>query len=75
MDNPSQETLEKWHKDPNNWKWGLFYYNKEDKRLLAPKKIKWMGLTINFANRNSVFLFVLIMGLAIAMIILMPSGK
>ena len=33
QDNPSKETLEKWSKDPDNWIWGLFYYNKGDKRI------------------------------------------
>ena len=37
-----KETLEKWHKDPNNWKWGSFYFNKEDHRLFPPKRIPWM---------------------------------
>jgi uncharacterized membrane protein len=39
---PSKENLDKWHKDPNNWKLGLFYYNKEDKRIFPPKE--WLGL-------------------------------
>jgi uncharacterized membrane protein len=55
---PSKETLDKWHKDPNNWKYGIFYYNKEDKRLLPPKRQEWMGLTINFTNSKSVLFFV-----------------
>lgn len=55
---PSKETLEKWSKDPNNWIWGLFYYNKEDKRLMPPKKIAWMGWTINFANYKSVLFMI-----------------
>lgn len=38
MEQPDKETLEKWHKDPNNWKWGCLYYNKEDQRLLPPKR-------------------------------------
>ncbi len=58
---PSKETLTNWHKDPNNWKWGCFYYNKEDKRLLPPKRIKWMGWTVNFANPNSILVFLLIL--------------
>ena len=58
LDKPSKETLEKWHKDPKNWIWGMFYYNKEDKRLLPPKRIEWMGWTVNFANRNSVLFFI-----------------
>lgn len=61
QDKPSQETLEKWSKDPNNWILGIFYYNKEDKRLMPPKRIPWTGWTVNFANRNSVILFVSIM--------------
>ncbi|MFI0490991.1 DUF5808 domain-containing protein [Flavobacterium sp.] len=58
QDNPSQETLEKWSKDPNNWIWGIFYYNKEDKRLMPPKRIPWTGWTVNFANRNSVIFLI-----------------
>ena len=55
---PSRETLEKWHKDPNNWKFGIFYFNKEDKRLLPPKRQEWMGWTVNFANLKSVLFFI-----------------
>lgn len=59
-DNPSEETQNEWNNDPNNWIWGIFYYNRKDKRLLPPKRIKQMGWTINFANPNSVFLAVII---------------
>lgn len=55
---PSRETLEKWSKDPNNWIWGMFYYNKEDQRLMPPKRIAWMGWTINFANYKSVLFII-----------------
>ena len=58
QDNPSQETLEKWSKDPDNWIWGMFYYNKGDKRILPPKKNAWMGNTINFANPKSVLFLI-----------------
>jgi uncharacterized membrane protein len=58
---PSKETLEKWHKDPRNWKLGLFYCNKEDKRILPPKRIAWSGWTVNFANTISVAVFVIIL--------------
>ena len=53
-DNPSKETLEQWSKDPDNWIWGMFYYNPKDKRIFPPKKIAWMGFTTNFANTKSV---------------------
>ena len=49
---PDKETTEKWKKDPKNWIWGLFYFNKDDKRLFVSKKIEWMGITLNFANKN-----------------------
>ncbi len=55
---PSQETLNQWHKDPNNWKWGMFYFNKKDKRVFPPKRISRTGWTVNFANPISVMVFV-----------------
>ena len=74
-DNPSQETLERWRKDPNNWIWGIFYYNKEDKRIFPPKKMAWMGNTVNFANRNSVILFISILLLIVVLIRFMAAFK
>jgi len=59
-ENPTKETLEKWHKDPNNWKWGWAYYNKEDKRIFPPKKNKFLGWTVNFANPISIIALVVI---------------
>ena len=47
---PDKETLQRWHNDSNNWKWGIIYYNKEDNRLFPPKRVPMMGWTINFAN-------------------------
>jgi uncharacterized membrane protein len=58
---PSKETKDKWHQDPSNWIWGIFYYNKEDERILPPKRIKQLGWTINFANPNSVFFLVILL--------------
>ena len=55
---PTRETLEKWHKGPNNWKLGVFYYNKEDKRIFPPKRIAWTGWTVNFANPFSFLILV-----------------
>lgn len=75
LNNPSPETQERWRKDPENWIWGLFYYNKEDKRLLPPKRIPIMGWTVNFANRNSVLLFVFMMLLIILFVVIMAKIK
>ena len=66
MKKPSKETLEKWQKDPNNWKFGhFFYYNKEDKRIFPPKRIPWMGWTVNFANVKSILAFIIILFIVI----------
>ena len=54
---PSQETLNQWHKDPNNWKWGMFYFNRKDKRVFPPKRVSMLGWTVNFANPLSVLIF------------------
>lgn len=57
---PSKELKEKWRKDPNNWKVGEFYFNKEDKRIFPPKRNKYLGWTINFANPKSYIAFILL---------------
>ena len=72
MDNeqkPSEETKRQWHQDPNNWIWGIFYYNKEDNRILPPKRIAWMGWTVNFANPVSVSIFLILILLAFTVLI------
>jgi len=35
--------------DKNHWIWNLFYANKDDERLLVPKKIG-VGRTLNFCH-------------------------
>lgn len=62
---PTKEQLDKWHDDPSNWTWGLFYYNKEDKRILTPKRMRGLGWTINFANPYSLIIFLIIIGIII----------
>jgi uncharacterized membrane protein len=58
-DKTSKEQRDIWHADPQNWKWGIFYYNPEDNRLLPPKKIKSMGWTVNFANPWSILVMLM----------------
>ena len=48
-----------WQDNNDYWIWGIFYYNKEDKRLFPPKRNPWMGFTTNFANPKSVVALVL----------------
>ena len=62
---------EMWHKDPANWKFGIFYYNPEDDRLFPPKRLRYLGWTVNFANPLSILMFVAI--LAFALLLLLGS--
>jgi uncharacterized membrane protein len=58
MKNPSKEILENWKVN----EWGIFYYNREDERLFPPKRIGWMGWTVNLANPKSIAAMLLLMG-------------
>lgn len=50
----SNKPYNDWQDNNDYWIWGIFYYNKEDKRLFPPKRNPWMGFTANFANPKSV---------------------
>jgi len=60
---PDHENQNEWNNDPDNWIWGMFYYNPKDNRLFPPKGIKELGWTINFANPNSVFIALIIIAI------------
>lgn len=64
---PNEETLNQWHADPDNWRLGIFYFNRKDKRIFPPKKIKALGWTVNFANPISILSIVLIVVLVYAL--------
>lgn len=48
------------HEKPENWKWGVFYYNPRDYRFIVPKRNPIMGWTFNFAHPVSYVVFLLI---------------
>ena len=52
----NKETFENWYKDPSNWKFGIFYFNKNDKRIFPPKRYGYFGCTINFLNLKSILI-------------------
>ena len=52
--------------NPNNYKYGIFYYNTDDSRIFVPKRNKYMGWTLNFGNHFTY----LILGAIISMAIL-----
>jgi uncharacterized membrane protein len=46
--------------DPTNYKWGIFYFNPKDIRIVVPKRSRMMGWTLNFAN---IYTYLLILGI------------
>ena len=46
----TREEIDALWRDPRNRKWGVFYYCKEDPRVIVPKRQKWMGWTVNAAR-------------------------
>ena len=57
------------HSDPSNWLWCIFYFNKNDRRLFPPKRDKYAGWTVNFANPYS------ILAMTILSILIVIIGK
>jgi hypothetical protein len=49
----TREELEACRNDPHNQKWGV-YHCKADPRVIVPKRLKWMGYTINVARPSAI---------------------
>ena len=46
------EEIEDHWNNPDNHRWGA-YYCPEDPRIIVPRRVRWMGWTINFARPGS----------------------
>ncbi|NPA36002.1 MAG: hypothetical protein GXO47_04040 [Chlorobi bacterium] len=57
-----------WHKDPENWRFGVFYVNRKDPRVFVPKRNPLLGWTLNFGNPVA-WLLILALVLTIAFIL------
>lgn len=53
MEKSNKEKEESWHDNPEKWKLGVFYYNKNDKRIFTAKRNPDYGIMLNFANPKS----------------------
>jgi|GEM_PF-802228 len=53
------------HEKPENWKWGIFYFAKNDYRFIVPKRNNAMGYTLNFAHRTTYIVLILIIAIGI----------
>lgn len=69
-----KKTSDRWKNNPNNWVWGIFYYEKEDSRIFPPKKEDEMGFNKNFANPKSILSFLASLAF-FAMIVFFISNK
>jgi uncharacterized membrane protein len=58
--------------NPENYRLGIFYFNRKDKRAVVPKRNRLLGWTVNFAHPYAywwmcgivaVTIFALVMGL------------
>lgn len=56
-----QDELDRMRLDPENYKWGIFYYNPRDSRIFLPKRIPLMGFTLNFANPYSYLILIMLL--------------
>lgn len=51
----------------DNYKWGIFYFDRSDYRVFVPKQNKWMGWTFNFASPFTYIIIFLFISLLIYM--------
>lgn len=69
--NYQQEEL--WRKDSKNWKLGMFYNNKEDKRIIVEKRNPAFGITFNFAHKKTYF-YLIVMFLFFGFVVYMITN-
>ena len=58
--NQDEINLSEWNMN-ENWggpRWGEVYFSKKDSRIFVPKRLKWMGWTVNLAHTAGVLLFI-----------------
>lgn len=50
--------------DPTNYRYGIFYFNPNDDRIIVPKRITALGWTLNFANPKAyIALFIIVVAI------------
>lgn len=59
--------------NPDHWILGILYFNKNDQRLFPPKRFKYFGWTINFANPYSIFAYLILIGAALGILYLLQN--
>ena len=71
----TREEIEDCWRDRSNYKWGLIYYCKADPRAIVPRRLKWMGWTVNFARPSAIPITLLLVAiLAVPLFIARAKG-
>lgn len=74
MDSEQRKINREQWRNPENWggpKWLCVYFSKRDSRVWVPKRIPWMGWTLNLAKNGGVYwLFLLILFLVLLPIVI-----
>jgi len=52
------------NKNPNNYKW-IFYFNRNDHRLIVPKRDPSLGWTLNFASPYTYLFLIALAAIAV----------
>lgn len=71
---PTQQEKDFWIKDSNNWILRIFYFNKKDPRFVVDKPNPAMGITFNFAHKNS-YVYLLIMSAFFGLLVYLISNS
>ncbi|HKI89341.1 MAG TPA: hypothetical protein VKA38_09955 [Draconibacterium sp.] len=54
--------LDKVRNAPDNYIWGIFYFNRRDYRIILPKRNKPLGWTLNFAKIETYLILLILIG-------------
>jgi uncharacterized membrane protein len=63
----NQQELDNMRRDPRNYKWGIFYFNRRDPRFILPKREPSLGFTVNFAHPLAYLVLLSILIFAVCM--------
>jgi uncharacterized membrane protein len=65
-----QNHFDNMRQNPENYIWGVFYFNKKDSRVILPKSNSLRGWTLNFASPYTYLSIIAIIGLIFLMKVL-----
>jgi hypothetical protein len=60
--------LEQLWRNPRNWHLHFLYFCRNDPRIMVPKRIRWLGCTLNFAHPFAVPFLILLIGVVCAIL-------